>query len=229
MAAVSTGLTAHPPHTSLWSRLGWGVLLLGAIMASGHALLFATVPDYGLADPIARHRMFVIAAVGYAHTLGGAIASVIGPFQFLGSVRRRHPRWHVWLGRIYLVCVAAGALAGLYLSPGSYAANTFGIAFILLALAWLYTGVKAYLTIRRRDVRAHRRWMIRNYALTYAAVTLRLQMPALIVWGGLSPILALNIVGWTCWVPSLVVVEMWMRRRGASGRPTAPEVGARWA
>jgi uncharacterized membrane protein len=229
MATITTTLTPPLAHTSTWSRFGWAVLLLGAIMASAHALLFATVPDYPIADPIARHRMFVIAAIGYAHTLGGAIASLIGPFQFLGWVRRRHPRWHVWLGRIYLVCVAAGALAGLYLSPGSYAANTFGIAFILLALAWLYTGAQAYLTIRRRDVQAHRRWMIRNYALTYAAVTLRLQMPALIVWGGLSPILALNIVGWTCWVPSLIVVELWMRRRGAGGQPTAPQVGARWA
>ena len=216
-------------HTNAWFRFGWIVLLLGAIMATAHALLFVTVPDYSLADPIARHRMFTIAAVGYAHTLGGAIASVIGPFQFLGSLRRRHPCLHVWVGRTYLVCVTAGALAGLYLSPGSYASNTFGIAFIFLALAWLYTGARAYLTIRRRDIQAHRRWMIRNYALTYAAVTLRLQMPALIVWGGLSPILALNIVGWTCWVPSLIVVEIWMRRRGAGGRSSAPQVGAGWA
>jgi uncharacterized membrane protein YphA (DoxX/SURF4 family) len=108
--------------------------------------------------------------------------------------------------------VFVSGLGGLYLSPGSYASNTFGIAFIALALAWLYTGTKAYLTIRAGDVAAHRRWMIRNYALTYAAVTLRVQMPLLIVLGGLSPIVALNIVGWTCWVPNLIAVEAWFRR-----------------
>ncbi len=48
---------------------------------------------------------------------------------------------------------------------------------------WLYTGAQAYLSIRRRDVVAHRRWMIRNYALTFAAVTLRLELGLLQVSG----------------------------------------------
>jgi uncharacterized membrane protein len=204
----------------LWRRIGWILLLLGAILAAGNALLFIAVPDYS--DAVVKERMLAIAAVGYAHTLGGAIATLIGPFQFLGSLRRRHPRWHVWSGRLYLTCVALSGLAGLYLSPGSYARDTFGIAFVLLALAWLYTGTKAYLAIRGRDIEAHRRWMIRNYSLTYAAVTLRFQMPLLIVLGGLSPVLALNIVGWTCWVPNLIIVEVWMRRRRAGRMAARP-------
>lgn len=54
------------------------------------------------------------------------------------------------------------------------------VAFFVLIAAWLYTAAKAYATIRRREVRQHRIWMIRNYALTFAAVTLRLyQLPLL--------------------------------------------------
>ena len=192
--------------------MGWVLLLLGAVFAAGYAVIVVTIDGSG--DAALKQRMFAIPAVGYAHMLGGAIASLIGPFQFLQSMRRRHPRWHAWMGRVYLTCVAASALAGLYLSPGSNASNTFGIAFILLALAWLYTGAKAWLTIRARDVDAHRRWMIRNYALTYSAVTLRFQMP-LMIMAGMSPILAFNVVGWTCWVPTLIAVEWWMRRQGA--------------
>jgi uncharacterized membrane protein len=208
---MSSTATAIPVADSrLALRIGWVLLLLGAIVAAGHAVIVVTIDGYG--DAVSKQRMFAIPVVGYAHMLGGAIASLIGPFQFLKSMRRRHPRWHVWTGRVYLTCVASSALAGLYLSPGSYASNTFGIAFIALALAWLYTGAKAYTTIRARDVEAHRRWMIRNYALTYSAVTLRFQMPLLIV-AGMSPVLALNVVGWTCWVPSLIAVEWWMRRR----------------
>jgi uncharacterized membrane protein len=215
-------IEALPPPASanFWPRVGWVLLLVGALLAAGNALIFATVvdfnADYGSGGEFSatgqKARMFEIAAIGYAHTLGGMFASLIGPFQFLGSVRRRYPTVHRWLGRVYLTCVLFSGLAGLYLSPGSYASNTFGIAFIALALAWLYTGTKAYLTIRAGDVATHRRWMIRNYALTYAAVTLRVQMPLLIVLGGLSPVLALNIVGWTCWVPNLLGVEAWFRR-----------------
>lgn len=211
----------RPGNASFWPRVGWILLLLGALLAAGNALIFATITDfnadYGSGGEFSaagqKARMFEIAAIGYAHTLGGMIATLIGPFQFLGVVRRRYPVVHRWLGRVYLACVFFSGLAGLYLSPGSYASNTFGIAFIALALAWLYTGTRAYLSIRAGEVAAHRRWMIRNYALTYAAVTLRVQMPLLIVLGGLSPILAMNIVGWTCWVPNLIVVDAWFRRR----------------
>ncbi len=217
----STAITLPRIETSIWPRVGWILLLLGALLSAGNALMFTAITDfnadYGSDGDFSaagqKARMFEIAAIGYAHTVGGLIATLIGPFQFLGAVRRHYPRVHVWLGRAYLTCVGLSGLAGLYLSPGSYASNTFGIAFIALALAWLYTGARAYLAIRGRDVQAHRRWMVRNYALTYAAVTLRVQMPLLIVLGGLSPILALNIVGWTCWVPNLLIVEMWMRRR----------------
>jgi uncharacterized membrane protein len=215
MSSISAEIPS--PRSDLWPRVGWAFLLLGGLLAAGNAILFATVDGY--LDSVQKSRMFEHGAIGYAHTLGGAIAALIGPFQFLGSLRRRYPRWHVWLGRVYLTCVGASALAGLYLSPESAAANTFGIAFIALALAWLYTGAKAYITIRARQVDAHRRWMIRNYALTYAAVTLRFEMPLFIVLGGLTPIMALNIVGWFCWVPNLVLVEMWMRRRRS--RPLA--------
>jgi hypothetical protein len=114
---------------------------------------------------------------------------------------------------VYLVCVGLSGLAGLFLSPNSEARNTLGTGFILLALAWLFTGTKAYLAICARDVESHRRWMIRNYALTYAAVTLRVQMPLLIV-GGLTPVMALNVEGWLCWIPNLILVESWIRLRG---------------
>lgn len=202
-----------------WMKIGWCLLLLGAVLSTANAVLFTTLPDFdgGDYDGVSQKaRMFEIFALGFAHTIGGAIASLIGPFQFLGSLRRRFPRWHVWLGRSYLVCVGVSALSALYLSPDSEARNTLGIAFICLALAWLYTGIKAYTTIRRRQVQAHRRWMIRNYALTYAAVTLRLEMPLAILVFGLQPQLALNIVGWLCWVPNLILVELWIRHRASA-------------
>ena len=216
MSSISSSLPL--PGRSPWRAIGWVLLLVGALFASANAFWFALGDGFnvdGLHLPGQKSRMFEIALIGYAHTLGGAIASLIGPFQFLASMRTRYPRVHVWLGRIYLTCVAGSALGGLYLSPDSEARNTLGIGFIALALAWLYTGAKAYLTIRARDVQAHRRWMIRNYALTYAAVTLRLEMPVLIAAFGVAPVMALNIQAWMCWVPNLIIVEMWIRRRRA--------------
>src|SRR6185436_8325414 len=95
------------PRTSWWSRVGWALLLLGALLAAANALLFATAAAFDAAvaingGSVQRARMFEIAAIGYAHTLGGMIAMLIGPFQFLTTVRRRYPAVHRWLGRVYL-------------------------------------------------------------------------------------------------------------------------------
>lgn len=200
-----------------WNRGGWALMAVPAIISGLWATYVALFP-HSLEQTGGYERMFAIPAIGLAHVLGGAIASLIGPFQFLARLRQKQPVLHRWLGRVYLIAVGLGALAGLYLSPGSLAANTFGIAFIALALAWFYTGWMAYATIRQRDVAAHRRWMIRNFALTYAAVTLRVEMPLLIM-AGFDPIMALNITGWLCWVPNLILVEWWMRRAGRAYFP----------
>ena len=51
--------------------------------------------------------------------------------------------------------------------------------------------------------------MIRNYALTFAAVTLRIELFALIAAG--VPF-AYKTVAWSSWLPNLLVVEGWIRR-----------------
>jgi uncharacterized membrane protein len=198
------------------SRL-WIVMAIPAVISGIWGLYVAFFPDV-LEQAGGKERMFAIYAIGFAHTAGGGIASLIGPFQFLTAIRRRAPRVHVWLGRAYLAAVGVGALAGLFLSPGSLAANTFGIAFICLAAAWFYTGWMAFASIRQRNVEAHQVWMIRNFALTYAAVTLRVEMPLLIL-AGMEPIMALNVVGWMCWIPNLLLVEWWMRGGAHPAQP----------
>lgn len=47
------------------------------------------------------------------------------------------------------------------------------VGSLTLAAAWLYSAVRAYLAIRARQIQLHRIWVIRNYALTFAAVVLR--------------------------------------------------------
>lgn len=215
---TTAGLAPRTDQRLPWGKIGWVAMAVPALISGVWGIYVSTAyPELGAHYA----RMFAVPLIAFLHTAGGGLASLIGPFQFHGGFRRRYPSVHRWLGRVYLTAVGLSALGGLYLSPGSLAANTFGVAFIALALAWLYTGWHAYATIRRRDVQAHRRWMIRNFALTYAAVTLRIEMPLLIA-AGMDPTMALNVVGWTCWVPNLLVVEWWLRR----GRKPAPRLAA---
>lgn len=211
-------------------RVGWAFVLLSALaVVAFSALPYFTASlrdlagdEVGLAPTYAEAPMFVQAAF-YVHIVGGATALVVGPLQFWRGLRNRVPRVHRWLGRTYLVAVGVGAISGLLIAPSSPAGYVGFFGFGALAALWAITGWRAYRAIRRRDVPSHQAWMIRNYALTYAAVMLRLWLPLLL----LAP-LALGMpwefdsafanayaaVPFLCWLPNLVFAEWLIRRRG---------------
>jgi hypothetical protein len=116
------------------------------------------------------------------------------------------------LGRTYLtIGVLIGGLAGLYMAFHAFGGLIARLGFAGLALAWLYTGLRAYLAIRGRRVAEHRAWMVRNFALTFAAVTLRLYLPASAI-AGIAFEVAYPFIAWLCWVPNLVAAEILFNR-----------------
>ncbi|MGR8921340.1 MAG: DUF2306 domain-containing protein, partial [Gammaproteobacteria bacterium] len=113
------------------------------------------------------------------HTTMGAIGMALGPFQFMGGLRRRWPQAHRSAGKIYLVAVLLSMLGGLaYLATtpmqAVYSGAAFSVALIGLDLMVLLTGVLAYVAIRQRDVERHQSWMAYNFGLLLATPVLRL-------------------------------------------------------
>ena len=196
---------------TLARQVGW---VLAAILALGIALFSLHYLRPGMPDgfpqqlEIYRDHAFWFRL----HIVGGALALALGPFQFLNGLRARHPRAHRWSGRIYLAAIAAGSVGGIYMAPLSFGGPIAHVGFGLLAVSWLGTTTLALRAILSRDIAAHRRWMIRSYALTFAAVTLRLWLPGL---AAIFPFdAAYQTVAWLAWVPNLVIVE-WAIRRSA--------------
>ena len=112
------------------------------------------------------------------HAVPAGIALLIGPFQFVAPLRRRYTAAHRWVGRLYLVCVALGSVAGFVAAIVAVTGFMAQAGFVLLVALWLYSGWMAYAAIRNGNVGLHRIWMVRNFALTFAAVTLRLILVA---------------------------------------------------
>lgn len=159
-------------------------------------------------------------AVVYLHVFGAAVALMLGPLQFWASLRARRPGLHRWLGSAYLALgVGVGGLSGLVLALGAFGGAWSQAGFGTLAVLWITTGAMALQRIVRGDVQGHRRWMTRNFALTLAAVTLRLYLPASIV-GGMSLDLAYPIVAWLCWMPNLLMAEWLLSRPARSAGAT---------
>jgi len=147
------------------------------------------------------------------HVSAAPIALATGVLQFLPGLRARRPGLHRWTGRVYAFAVLIAGGAGLLLAIGAEGGRVAGLGFGLLAVVWLaVTGQAVRLAMARR-IALHRRWMIRSFALTFAAVTLRIYLPFFIGLGGLSYAQASLWVAWLCWVPNLLLVEWWLARR----------------
>lgn len=235
-AATAASAVITPPapaHRRLAARrIGWTWVLLSSLGIAAFAVVpyltaslreLAETPSGGLAGNYAEQPWPVQLAF-YAHIVAGGFALVVGPLQFWQGLRTRHPRVHRWTGRGYLVAVGLGGVAGLVIAPVNDAGLVGLVGFGSLGVLWLATGWLGYRAIRRRDVATHRAWMMRNFALTYAAVALRIWLPLLIV--AQLPFAtgefdfdavfanAYALVPFLCWLPNLVVAEWLIARRG---------------
>jgi uncharacterized membrane protein len=108
------------------------------------------------------------------HVSGGMLALVMGPWQFWTGLRRQVPRIHRWTGRLFLIGVATGVTGAAYLAVTTTFGWAWGIGIGGLAAAWATTAAVALYAIRRGDISAHKRWMIRTYVVTFAFVTDRI-------------------------------------------------------
>jgi len=161
----------------------------------------------GLGSPEFEARFATSPTMSAFHVIGGGCALLAGGFQFSSRLRMRAPALHRWLGRFYLVVVLFGAVGGAALATIAAGGLVARVGFFMLAILWLWSGAAAYLAIRARDIDTHRRWMVRNFALTFAAVTLRIHLPLLIEGFGYPFEAAYPVVAWLAWVPNLIVAE----------------------
>jgi len=81
---------------------------------------------------------------------------------------------------------------------------------LALGAGWIVTTGMAVRLILRGDAQAHRRWMIRSFALTAAAITLRMYLPLIFVFHCPFSV-GYPAIAWLCWVPNLLGAEVYLR------------------
>ncbi len=208
-------------QSTVQQKTAWGILLSFALIASGYTIVFYFISPLvsnrplGFQIHVELQKTFAQHPVGlYFHIIPSLLALILGPFQFHKELRGKNLKLHRWLGRLYLFGTLFGGLGGLYMALFSFAGPVSRLGFGILAMAWLFTGYKAYQNIRHGHINTHREWMIRNYALTLAAVTLRIYTRSFIGMGYLAPDFH-HINAWLCWLPNLLIAE-WIVRRTRS-------------
>jgi hypothetical protein len=161
------------------------------------------------------------------HIFTATVATVSGLAQFVPWLRNNHPRVHRWVGRAYFF---AGVFPSMVLAVPVALAAPFGVSnqagLLVVDLAWAGTAIAGYRSARQRRFADHRRWMIRNYALTFSSLFSRIVQPvlALIIvsqakgpsYHGDNLAIIHDIASSSIWVGVLMVVvaaEFYIQRR----------------
>ncbi|GHE12566.1 DUF2306 domain-containing protein [Streptomyces alanosinicus] len=224
------------------ARVRWSVLLLTSLGVVGYAVANyaeARLPirpgSHGLSATYA-HRPIAIQVAFYTHIMMASLALLAGPFQFSTVLRVRFPAVHRWSGRVYVLGVAVGSVAAVVMSFASSIAFDGFFGFGGLAALWAWATWRGYRAIRDRDLPSHRAWMIRSFALAYAAVTLRAWLGVLILvqvltaHGSVDGTRIFNNayapLPFLSWLPNLVIAELMIRRRGLPAYRLTPAATA---
>ncbi|MBS1524146.1 MAG: DUF2306 domain-containing protein [Bacteroidetes bacterium] len=149
------------------------------------------------------------------HIVFGMVALVLGPFQFFGRIRKKYPRTHRTMGKIYLISVVIAGAASFFLSVGKMLIAekniVFGLGLFMLGVIWLLSSGMAYWAVRSRNFVQHREWMVRSFVTTCAFVTFRLFAKTLSEGFGVDFNIALQVMAWACWAVPLMVTEVFLQ------------------
>jgi len=146
------------------------------------------------------------------HILPGALFMILGPLQFLPSIRNKHRTFHRRSGIVVIVCGYIIGLTALVmpfvLQPvgglnESVATSFFGLYFLVaLTMAWR--------AILQRDIVRHRQWMIRMFSIGVAIGTIRPIVVLFFIFSGLTPQVFFGTAFWLGFSLHLVLAEWWI-------------------
>ena len=152
------------------------------------------------------------------HAAFGALALILGVFQFSNRLRARYLTGHRFLGYVYVAGVFISApmavpVAMRIASPALIAATC------MQSFGWMVTTAIGLYCIKLGNVTQHRRWMIRSYPFAMVFTVARLIIP-------IPPVLAMGDTGVVIVVWTSVALAAFLPTIFLDWRSIAPKRGA---
>lgn len=201
-------------------RTAWIFFVIGILYAS-YLLLLLSLPYLEMRRGIdfLKTKQFIYHIKHwrysfYIHVFTSILIITSGLFQFSKTILSSYPKVHRVSGFIYLVVTllisGPAALVMSFYANGGYPAQT---SFVILSILWIGSTFLAYHHVRKKDYERHGKWMVRSYALTLSAVSLRLYSYLFDVFHlRMDPIDLYILLSWLSWTLNLVVAEIFIRR-----------------
>jgi uncharacterized membrane protein len=148
------------------------------------------------------------------HILPGLTFVVLGPLQFVQTLRTRNPRLHRQIGRVVLMSgLVTGVTALAMTMQMAIGGATERAATALFGLLFLFALARAFACIRRRQVTLHREWMIRAFSLGLAVATVRPIVGVFFATQSLTQLTPPEFFGIAFWLGftlHLIAAEAWI-------------------
>jgi uncharacterized membrane protein len=213
-----------PSHWRDW-RVVWGILLVTAIPLGAGVVRLLDLSGVDLTSDDARFHDSPLPVV--VHVVGAILFTVLGALQLVPSLRRNRPAVHRWVGRVALPAGLAVALSGLWMTVAyplpARDTDLLNLFRVLAGGAMVVALVTAFAAIRRRDVPAHRAWMLRGYALGLGAASQFVMLaPWALVAGAEPEGTPRALVMGAAWLVNLTVAEWVIHRSPGPARSGSP-------
>ncbi|MFB9076939.1 DUF2306 domain-containing protein [Flavobacterium procerum] len=147
----------------------------------------------------------------YIHVCSSIFVLLAGFSQFNDVLLKTYPKIHQMIGKIYVFMVLflsapSGLFIGLFANGGFYSK----ISFCILSVLWFYFTLKGFTTIKNKKISLHKAFMLRSFALTFSAITLRLWKVILVNLFHPAPMDVYQIIAWLGWIPNLLIIEYYL-------------------
>lgn len=154
----------------------------------------------------------------WIHVFTSMFALAAGFTQFFPAILQRAPKVHRWMGKAYVfnVCLVTGP-ASLVMAIYANGGWSSRLAFFILAISWIFATATGWYHAVYRNWTAHQEWMIRSYALTLSAITLRVWKVSLVMLFEPRPMDLYRLVAWLGFIPNLILAE-WLIRKWRTQR-----------
>jgi uncharacterized membrane protein len=150
----------------------------------------------------------------YIHVFSSIFTLMAGFTQFSTSLQRNYKKLHRLIGKLYVIDILIinfpVALIMAWYANGFLPSK---IAFFILDGLWFWFTLKAFLEAKKGNIRSHKEYMIRSYALTLSAVALRSWKMILSHSFTIDPVTLYMIDAWLGFVPNLLIAEYIIRRK----------------
>ena len=148
----------------------------------------------------------------FTHVYTAIFVIPAGFTQFSRYIRGNFPLIHKYVGRIYaIVVIFLAGPSGFYMGIFANGGITAQISFCLLSILWIYFTALAVIRVKQGNIKLHREFLIRSFALTLSALTLRAWKYLLVFAFEPRPMDVYQIVAWLGWIPNLIIAEMIIR------------------